>query len=248
MKTTVTVFVCAAAAAFTTIGQSRVDASILYSENWESRSASSQTAGPSGFVQVSNIGSYFQVQGGGGGGGVTLTAGIDNNGVGGSQALFANWDQSAATSFTFNQYTAYGAVGAPGAGASPNQISVDMDLLMSGSETSNSPIDILLQNNGTDISYTPTLANGQYTHVHYTLDQATGSGSYDPTQASNFRLQHGAGGFGFDANNIVRVDNILIQTVPEPAGLVLFGLSIPAVLAMRRRKALATACTPLAPL
>jgi hypothetical protein len=172
MKTRCTVLF-AAALAIAAIRQSQAYASILYSENWDSRSLSSQTAGPGNYVVVNNIGTYFQVQGGCGGGNVALTAGIDSNGVGGSNALFANWDQSAANTYTYSQYTAYGAVGAPGAGTSASQISVDLDLFMSGSETSNSPIDILLQNNGTDISYTPTLANGQYTHVHYTLDQAT---------------------------------------------------------------------------
>jgi hypothetical protein len=67
------------------------------------------------------------------------------------------------------------------------------------------------------------------------------SGSYDPTQTSNFRLQHGAGGFGFDANDLVRVDNIVIQTVPEPASLILLGLSIPAVAVVSGR----VRCRPL---
>src|SRR5262245_50747542 len=85
-------------------------AAVSYSQNFEAPvTTSSSTQGPGGFVQVNNAGgSQWQVQGGGGGGGVTLTAGVDTNGVGGSQGLFANWDHSAATDFTFNQYTVYG--------------------------------------------------------------------------------------------------------------------------------------------
>jgi PEP-CTERM motif len=217
-------------------GPSLSYAAVLYSQNFEAPvTTASTTVGPGGFVQLNNLGgSGWQVQGGGGNGGVTLTAGVDINGVGGSQALFANWDQTpAAGSFSFNQYTVYGGVAAPGAGTPLANIQVSMDLFMSGSESSNTPIDILIQNGG-DNKFTPTLTNGAYTHVVFTLAQTTG-GAYDPTQLSNVRLQHGAGGFGFDANNIVRVDNILVQTVPEPSALLLMGFGSLAVAALRRK-------------
>jgi hypothetical protein len=103
---------------------------------------------------------------------------------------------------------------------------------MSGSESSNTPIDVVIQNGG-DNKFTPTLANNAYTHVVFTLAQTTG-GSYDPAQLSNVRLQHGAGGFGFDANNIVRLDNILVQTIPEPSSLLLIALGSLALVAFRR--------------
>jgi hypothetical protein len=56
------------------------------------------------------------------------------------------------------------------------------------------------------------------------LNQATNVGSFNPAQSSNLRIQHGAGGFGFDANNIIRIDNVVIGTIPEPNTLALIGL------------------------
>jgi hypothetical protein len=105
------------------------------------------SVGPGGFVQLNDVGtSGWQVQGGGGAAGVSLTAGVDTNGVGGSQALFANWDHTPAAPgfFTFNQYTVYGAVAAAGVPASA--VRVEMDLFMSGSETANDPIKVVIQN------------------------------------------------------------------------------------------------------
>lgn len=206
----------------------------LFSQNFESPvTTSTNTANFGGFGNF-NVGGGFQIQGGGGGSGPTVTAGVDTNGVGGSQALFVNSDNSAATSFTYGQYTTYGSVGAPGLGTLPTQVAVDLDIFMSGSETSNTPLAVLLQNGANDISFTPTLANGAFTHVHFTLDQATNGLLYDPTVNSNLRVQLGAGGFGFDSGNIVRLDNIVVATVPEPASLGVLGLG--ALVGLRRRR------------
>jgi hypothetical protein len=210
-----------ATAAVFAAGAGSASSQVIYSQNFESPvTAGSGSTGPGGYVVLNDLGgSGWQVQGGGGGGGAALTAGVDANGVGGSQALFANWDHSAATDYTYNQYTVYGAVNPAGAGVTPSQVQVDLDLFMSGSESANNPIEVIIQNGGPDISFTPVLANGVYTHVSYTLNQATNSGTYNPLASSNVRLQHGAGGFGFDAGNTVRADNIVIQVIPEPASL-----------------------------
>lgn len=211
-----------------------VSAGLLYSQNFEPPVPTSSTsAGPSGFLQINNISNTgWQVQGGGGGSGIAVTTGVDTNGVAGSQALFVNNDHSGASSFTFNQYTIYGGV-AP-AGVPASNVLVDMDLFMSGSESQNDPIEVLIQNNGNDLSFRPTLSNGVYTHVSYLLSQATNAGLFDPAASSNLRLQHGAGGFGFDANNIVRVDNIVIQTIPEPATVPLLGSLLGCISGARR--------------
>jgi hypothetical protein len=213
-----------------------VSAAVLYSQNFEppGTSTSSASEGPGGYVDLypaTSTGNW-QIQGGsdgGAGGVVTLTSGVDANGVGGSQALFANWDQSAAVNYTYNQYNNYGVVAAAGA-APASQVQVTLDLYMDGSETSNTPIEVLVF--GT--SYFPTLTNGAYTSVSYTLDQATGT--YNGGSGSNFALQHGAGGFGFDANNLVRADNIVVQTIPEPAAGEMLAAAATALAAMRRRR------------
>ncbi len=101
-------------------------------------------------------------------------------------------------------------IAAPGAGTSLSQIQISLDVYMSGSESSTSPLTIAFQNNGSEWDFTPTLANGVYTPVTFTVDQATlsGTAAFDPTQSSNLRIQFGAGGFGFDNNNVVELDNI----------------------------------------
>jgi len=237
-------WVCCAVGACATLALAgAAQAVTVYSQNFEppSVTTSSASAGPGGFVQATNNagGSFWQVQGGGSNAGVSVTAGIDTNGVGGSQALFANWDHTPAAGtgqFTFNQYTVYGRP-AIGAGTTANQVQISLDLFMSGSETSNTPLQVIYQQNGTlDMAFTPTLANDTFTHVVFTLDQATNSGSFDPTLGFNFRVNHGAGGFGFDANNIVRVDNILIATVvPEPASIAGFAVGALGLMSRRRR-------------
>lgn len=225
-----------ALAALAALGVSAATANAqLYSQNFEPPVATSSSSSVfGGYGAINNIsGTSWQVQGGGGGAGVgTVSAGVDTNGVGGSQALFAIWDHSTATDYTYNQYTIYGIPG-PGAGTPASLFKVSMDLFMDGSESSNTPIGVLIQNNGTDMSYTPTLANGAFTHVEFTLDQASNAGLFDGSMSFNIRLQHGAGGFGFDAGNVVRVDNILVEAIPEPTlGL----LSLGGLAALRRRR------------
>lgn len=181
-------------------------------------------------MQLNNINQNpggWQVQGGTQGADVIgLTAGVDAQGVGGSQALFAIWDHTgAATSqFTFNQFAATGLPGFP-AGVTESQVTISLDLFMSGSETSSSPITVVFAGNNGAISrpFVPVLANDQFTHVEFNLSQTSGS-PVDLTQPFNLRLLHSAAGFGFDANNIVRVDNVSVTAVPEPGVAMLVGL------------------------
>src|SRR3954463_1854807 len=106
-------WVCGALGACATLALAgAAQAVTVYSQNFEppSVTTSSASAGPGGFIDATDNagGSFWQVQGGGSNGGVSVTAGIDTNGVGGSQALFANWDHTlaaGANQFTFNQYT-----------------------------------------------------------------------------------------------------------------------------------------------
>jgi hypothetical protein len=211
-------------------------AAVLYSQNFEAPVALSSTSvGPGGYVQVGDIsGTTWQIQGGGGADGASLTAGVDANGSGGGQSLFGNWDHTPAAPgfYTYNQYTIYG-LPAPGAGVTAGQVKISMDLFIEGSSTNN-PLNILYQAGG-DKGFRPVLANGAYTSVSFTLDQTNGA-AFDPTLAYNIRVEHGADGFGFDANNIVRIDNVRVEVIPEPATLMLAGVGGLLVCSAGRRR------------
>lgn len=213
-------------------------AQILYQQNFDSAGLSSTANGPGGYVSVNDISSTgWQVQGGCGGGSVILTAGVNGLGAGGSQALFGTWDYSAGTVYTWSQMTYYG-LGNPGAGATLSSIQISLDLFMNGSEGSSTPIIVAAVQGGgsSELDFTPTLANGTYTHVQYTLNQATASGgAFDPTTGFWFRVQYGNTGFGFDNPNSVQIDNVTISLVPEPGTACLLALGAACLIWKRRR-------------
>jgi hypothetical protein len=84
---------------------------------------------------------------------------------------------------------------------------------------------------------TPTISmTSDYNHFSYTLDQGNLSAhinrtspsavipltpEFDPTVSLTWSIIFDYTGFGFDAGNIVSVDNILIEAVPEPAAWLL---------------------------
>lgn len=211
---------------------------ILYQQNFDSYALSSTPTAPGTYVAVNDIGEPggWQVQGGCGGGTITLTAGINNLGMGGSQALFGTWDFSAASSYTWNQYTYYGVPGA-GAGVTLADIMISLDLFMDGSSSTTPIVVSALQGSGSNTrDYTPTLVNGAYTHVQFTLDQTTATGAaFDPTQPFWFRVSHGNGGFDFDTPNTVQIDNVMITVVPEPATAALLAFGAFGLMFLRRR-------------
>lgn len=216
---------------------------VRYAEDFESPVVLGSTIdGPSLSVQIDHIeknpGGWQVLGGTSGGGTVTLSAGIDNQGVGGSQSLFANWNHTgaAASNFAFNQYTLAGLSGFP-VGIGEADVTIAMDIFMSGSESSNSPITVVFAGNNGAINrpFFPVLANNQFTHVEFTLDQTSGS-AVDLTQPFSLRLLHSGNGFGFDANNMVRIDNVTVTAVPEPAGLVAAAASMLGLLAARKRR------------
>ena len=215
---------------------------VRYAEDFESPVTIGSTVdGPALTVQIDDIDQSpggWQVLGGTSGvGTVTLTAGIDNGGVAGSQALFANWNHTgaAASNFVFNQYNVTGLPGFP-AGIAEADVTISLDIFVSGSETSNSPITVVFAgNNGTiNRPFFPVLANNQFTHVEFLLNQTSGS-AVDLTQPFNLRLLHSGNGFGFDADNIVRIDNVLVYAVPEPVGASVLAVAAMGIIALRRQ-------------
>ena len=237
MKTKTQLLIAALAGAALLPAQSQ--AQVIFSQDFEAATPGNFTAGPGNFVQVNTAGGGFQVQGGCGGGTVSLLTGVDNSGVGFSQGLYAIWDASAASSYTYMQETTYGSVSAPGAGFGLANIKVELDIYMSGSPSVSDPIGVDFQNNGNDYTLHPTLVDGDFTHVSFTLDQATASNgnAFDPTMNSNFQVNYGANGFGFNAGIAVTIDNVVISVVPEPGSLTLVGLSTVGLWLFRRRRA-----------
>jgi hypothetical protein len=198
----------------------------VYSEDFEAPLPGSASNGPATYVVVNNPAPGWQVQGGSATN-VTLTAGVDLNGVGGSQALFANWDQSGGTVYAFNQYTVYGpggpaAVNPLGAGiAVPlSQVQVSCDIFVSGYTNPANQIQIDYQSNKasgtTDSVFRSTLTNNDYKHIVFTLNQTDNAANVDTTVPFNFRVEHGADILGFAANQILRLDNVLVQILDAP--------------------------------
>jgi hypothetical protein len=198
------------------------DAAILLDQNFNDPLPGSTVSGPATYVAVNDPSPGWQVQGGSATD-ITLTAGVDDQGVGGSQALFAIWDMSTGTMYSYNQTTIYGIPG-PTETLSPSNVRVSLDVFVSGYENDSEPIDFVFQTNGDvagESSYQTTVTNDAYKHIEFTLNQGNAPETLqlDMTTSFNFRIQHGAGGFGFDDGNVMRIDNVLIETIEGGGGL-----------------------------
>jgi hypothetical protein len=208
--------------------------SIVYQQNFDSATLGSQPGGPGSYVGIDvGGGAGWQVQGGTDGAGtVSLVAGVNTSGVGGSQALFGTWDFTSGVNYTWNQYTYYGTP-APGAGVNLSDIRVSLDLLYSGADTPPG-VTISTIQGGNERTFSPTLTAGDYTSVEFGLDEMSGP-AFDPAAGFWFRVSHGNGGFGFDAGNTLQIDNVMISVVPEPASSALLGLGLLGLALFRRR-------------
>ena len=122
------------------------------------------------------------------------------------------------------------------AGTTLADVTISMDLYINGSESANNPLSIEFQGTGGTRSTTPVLANGVFTHVSFPLSAAMCGPSPDLSGMYSLRVGHGAGGFGFDAGNTVRIDNVVVENrVPEPTTLAMIVLGGLGLLAGRRR-------------
>jgi PEP-CTERM motif len=194
---------------------------VILSVDFEAPFPNSAPAGPGSYIAVNNNPNTgnFQVQGGTGGTGtIAMTTGIDTSGFPAAtdapnvhQALFANWDFSLGQQYTYNQYTFYGQPGLVTA-VPLNQVQVSLDVSASGNESS-VPMYVDYQQGSNQSEFSFSLADSAYHHISFTLNQGVQTGTIDLTQPFNFRLGHGVGGFGFDANDIVHLDNVLVQTI-----------------------------------
>ena len=212
-------FVALGLAMATILPESTALAVIVLEQTFEEALPGSAMNGPGSYVVVNDPSPGWQIQGGtDGAGSVTLTAGVDGNGVGGSQALFGSWDTTSAAIYTYNQYTIYGVPGPGTVVGLPvplNEVEVSMDIYVEGYE-SEAEMQIAYQSNGVPFGesvYTTPLTNNAFTHVVFTLDETNNPAALDTFASFNLRVQHGAEGFGFDAGNVLRIDNVLVQTI-----------------------------------
>jgi hypothetical protein len=208
-----------------------------YNFNAEAPTSSTQSGG---YASPGTF-DFWQVQGGSDSS-TTITGGIDTNGTPSGatpagNALFTNWQQAGGT-YTYLQLSNYYAnpTSTAGGASGPEQVQVSLDLFVDGA-TSSTPLSIQVNQAGYTSTYTPTLTNGVYNHVQYTLDQAVQTGTFSDSANFNLmRLEGNAATFGIDADNAIRLDNFNLQVVvPEPAsGLAL--LAGGAAMALRRRR------------
>jgi hypothetical protein len=208
--------------------------------------APTSTSGSGGFVSAGTYDNW-QVQGGGDGT-FTLTGGIDTNGQASGatpagNALFATWDQSGTPTFNFIQVTNYYAnpTSTAGGASGPGQVQVSFDMRVDGSASA-TPVQVEISQAGAGnytSQFSPVLTEGAYTHVVYTLDMGTTSGTFsDTANFDQLRFNMNAGGFGLDAGNTVHMDNFVMEVVvPEPGGAALLGL-LPLLLKRRRPSSL----------
>ena len=171
--------------------------------------------------------------------------GVDANGVGGSQGFYDSIDASGDAGVTYYFYAGLGRsdIAAPGTlvGTTASNVTFSVDLAAVGN-ISATPVSIqLAQFNGNTATYTnaysPTLTAG-FNHLSYALGSVgTTSGTYDPTRNLSLVFTYDNNGFGLDAGNFVRIDNLLLTTAatPEPAAMAVLGVAGTA--ALRRRRA-----------
>jgi hypothetical protein len=179
-------------------------------------------------MEAPSIPAGYEIQGGTGGG-ASLTAGIEAVGVGGTNALSANWDTTLGINYGWGQVSYYGAP-TPTGGTPVHLVKVSLDIYMNGFNVTD-PFEVVYQYPSADIPNTPggrairaTTTNDQFTTVSFFLNQTYGNlppnfALFDTS--SNLRFQYGQGGdggtFGFDTNNLIRVDNIKIEVVAANA-------------------------------
>jgi hypothetical protein len=103
------------------------------------------------------------------------------------------------------------------------------------------------------ISPSATLTDGVYAHISFTLDEGVHSASitktvshqppivfpltplFDPTRTASINVTLDAAGFGLDNGNSISVDNLLVESVPEPSTIALLVVGCAVALAARRR-------------
>lgn len=173
---------------------------------------------------------------GGGSSPITHTHGIDANGVGGSNALFHEVDAADTASGWgwWNYVNRYGIVAANVLPANSADFSFSVDVFTSGRGGAD-PLVVTLGSNPAGFQWSwsvPTSADGTWTTLD--LSTATFTGTYDPTAELFLSFTSDNTEWGSDDDNILRIDNLIAEVVPEPASLALLGLGGLALVRRRR--------------
>jgi hypothetical protein len=195
-----------------------------------------------------------------------------SGGANGSKGMTVSFNGTGLPSFAAVSFSTLSPTAGPLV-TTPSQINFTIDLKPVGNVTTN-PVKITLiqtdpnyeASRGIDANgdgdmidsavvfrsvYSPTLIDGIYSHVSFTLDQgqisadiSTGfptfttiplTPQFDPSIGFTWIVNLGISGFGADAGNSLSVDNIQVASVPEPSTLVL-AVGIFAPLAACRRR------------
>ncbi len=173
------------------------------------------------------------------------TVGVDANGVGGTQGGFLSFDRTGAdpTAFTANNYRAFFSTASQGPAVSNDAADyvLTFDIVAEGLESNQvfSQFDLSV---GDAFFQGDYQATGTYQTVTANLadvGSAAAVSNFDASDfASNpvitFKALDSTGAFGADNDNTIRVDNIRITEIPEPASLSL--LAAGGLLLARRRR------------
>jgi len=226
--------------ALSLVASSSASAAVIPGADYNFNGSAPSSATQSGGYASPGTFEFWQIQGGSDAT-TSITGGIDTNGTASGatpagNALFATWDQVGGT-YTYLQLSNYYAnpTNTAGGASGPEQVQVSFDVFVDGATVA-TPLSVQVNQGGYTSTFTPTLANGAYTHVQYTLDQAVQTGTFSNTANFNLlRLEANAATFGLDTGNTIRLDNFNLQVVvPEPSSAIAL-LGVAGFAALRRR-------------
>lgn len=162
----------------------------------------------------------------------------------GSQSLVYGLDGAAAFGTSWYWYAGVGRsdIAASALGQAAADVTLSLDLAVVGA-VNTTPLSVRVsQWDGVAESWSstwnPTLTtDGSFTSVSVTLDTGTQTGTYNPTYGLSINsIAFNNDGFGLDDGNLVIIDNVHLETIPEPATIGLFGLALTAMLVCRTNR------------
>jgi len=251
---------------FAFVLQSAMAQTTLYDDNFEGQTLGSppQNIGGGNAGNITSFGTqtppgtdpggamWNWVGGGGNGAGDVsweTASVVDSTGFNTTSALEFNWtDLGNAGSWGFGFSSQAHTTTAANSGTLAD-LTLSFDVNVSGTEFANTstPLTIWVDQfpGGTktlDASYVPTITtDGSWTHVSFSLDNLTPSGTsgaYDPYLGLEIAIDGGTGADQMGGDTaVIEIDNVLVTTmVPEPGTIALLTLGgLGALVAIRRR-------------